>query len=110
MLSQYVLKKRLQPGELGYYGYQPEFSTIEQRNQDDTQVLEVVRQHANIPVPKLVNRGRGFNADEQIPGITLFDGSVWDSLALRQQDGIKLKVQGYIKDLATVQLPEVSVV
>jgi hypothetical protein len=41
MLPQYVVKKRLQPGELGYYGYQPEFSTIEQRDENEIRVLRL---------------------------------------------------------------------
>lgn len=43
-----------------------------------------------------------FNVFERIPGITVFEGPVWDNISCRQQEGIKLQVQHYIKELAKV--------
>lgn len=59
MLENHVVKKGLQPGELGYDGYQPEISTIAQRDENELRTLELVRQYTNIPVPKLVYQGNG---------------------------------------------------
>lgn len=39
---------------------------------------------------------------ERIPGITIFEGLVWDKVSPRQQEAIKLQVQDYIKQLAKV--------
>ncbi|KAJ5573593.1 uncharacterized protein N7459_008020 [Penicillium hispanicum] len=98
MLENHVVKKPLQPGELGYGGYQPEIATISERDQNEIRVLEVVREHTNIPIPKLIYQGDG----QRIPGITIFDGVAWDRVHPRQQQAIKLQVQGYIKELAKV--------
>ncbi|KAJ5805146.1 hypothetical protein N7474_011033 [Penicillium riverlandense] len=72
------------------------------RDENELRTLEIVRQYTNIPVPKLVYRGEGFNVFERIPGFTIFEGPIWDSISPRQQEGIKLQVQGYIKALAKV--------
>ncbi|KAJ5190283.1 uncharacterized protein N7498_009268 [Penicillium cinerascens] len=44
MLEGYVVKKSLKPGELGFHGYQPDTSTISQRDENELRTLEVVRQ------------------------------------------------------------------
>lgn len=54
-----VVKKGLQPGELGYDGYQPGTGTIAQRDENESHTLELVRQYTNIPVPKLIHQGNG---------------------------------------------------
>lgn len=59
MLESYVVKKALQPGELGYYGYQPETSTISQRDENEIRTLEIVREYTTIPIPKLIYQGDG---------------------------------------------------
>lgn len=59
MLEGYVVKKALQPGELGYDGYEPEISTIALRDENELHALELIRQYTNIPVPKLVYQGDG---------------------------------------------------
>lgn len=43
-----------------------------------------------------------FNIFERIPGISIFEGRVWDTISPRQQEGIKLQVQDYIKQLAKI--------
>lgn len=123
MLEHHVVKKALQPGELGYDGYQPEISTIAQRDENELHTLELVRQYTDIPVPKLIYQASGqaavipkcaclytamvanqprFNIFERIPGITIFEGPVWDTINPRQQEGLKLQVQGYIRQLAKI--------
>lgn len=59
MLQGHVVKKGLRPGELGFDGYQPDTSTIAQRDENEIRTLEVIRQYTNIPVPKLVYQGNG---------------------------------------------------
>lgn len=59
MLEDYVVKKRLQPGELGFDGYQPDTCTIAQRDENELHTLELVRQYTNITIPKLIYRGSG---------------------------------------------------
>lgn len=59
MFEGYVVKKALRPGELGYDGYEPETSTIAQRDENELRTLELVRRYTNIPVPKLVYQGDG---------------------------------------------------
>lgn len=59
LLPQHVIKKRLSPGEEGFDGYQPGFSTLELRDENEILALELVREHATIPVPKLIHRGLG---------------------------------------------------
>lgn len=43
-----------------------------------------------------------FNVFERIPGITIFEGPAWDKISPRQQEGIRLEVQGFIKELSKV--------
>lgn len=59
MLPEHVVKKRLVPGELGFDGYEPDYSTIASRDENEVRVLELVRQYTNIPVPKLIHQGDG---------------------------------------------------
>ena len=59
MLEGHVVKKSLKPGELGFDGYQPDTSTISQRDENELRTLEVVRRYTNIPVPKLIYQGNG---------------------------------------------------
>jgi hypothetical protein len=59
MLEGYVVKKSLRPGELGFDGYQPDISTIAQRDENEIRTIEIVRQYTNIPVPKLIYQGNG---------------------------------------------------
>lgn len=58
-LANYVVKRRLQPGEVGFSGYSPEFSTLSMRDENEILAMELVREHTTIPVPKLVYRGSG---------------------------------------------------
>lgn len=44
----------LQPGELGYDGYQPEISTIAQHDENELYTLKLVRQYTTFPVPELI--------------------------------------------------------
>lgn len=60
MLEEHVVKKSLRPGELGYDGYQPETSTVAQRDENELRTLEIVRQYTNIRLPKLVYQGNGY--------------------------------------------------
>lgn len=57
MLEGYVMKKALQPGELGYDGYQPDTSTISQRDENEIRAMGLVREYTNIPVPRLNHQG-----------------------------------------------------
>lgn len=59
MLPEHVVKKRLMFSELGYEGYEPEFSTISLRDENEVRTLELVRQYTNIPVPNLIYQGDG---------------------------------------------------
>lgn len=59
MLEGHVVKKSLRPGELGFDGYQPDISTIAQRDENEIRTMEIVRQYTNIPVPKLIYQGNG---------------------------------------------------
>lgn len=59
MLEGHVVKKSLRPGESGFDGYQPDISTIAQRDENEIRTLETVRQYTNIPVPKLIYQGDG---------------------------------------------------
>lgn len=59
MLEGHVVKKSLRPGELGFDGYQPDISTIAQRDENEIRTIEIVRQYTNIPVPKLIYHGNG---------------------------------------------------
>ena len=43
MLPEHVVKKRLVQGELGYYGYTPDFSTIQSRDENEILAMELVR-------------------------------------------------------------------
>lgn len=43
-----------------------------------------------------------FNVFERIPGITISEGPAWDTISPRQQEGTKLQVQDYSKQLATI--------
>lgn len=52
-----------------------------------------------------VTNANRFNVFERIPGVTIFEGPVWDKIPTRQQEGIKLQVQDYIKELAKVPNP-----
>ncbi|EEH10684.1 predicted protein [Histoplasma capsulatum G186AR] len=109
LLHEHVVKKRLIPGELGYDGYEPEFSTISLRDENEVRTLELVRQYTNIPVPKLIHQGDGFNVFERIPGITVNESPTWDKVSPRQREAIKLQVQSYIKELAKVPNPSAGV-
>ncbi|RJE21777.1 Choline/ethanolamine kinase, partial [Aspergillus sclerotialis] len=59
MLSEHVVKKRLTLGELGYDGYEPNFSTTPLRDKNELRTMELVRNYTNIPVPKLIFQGDG---------------------------------------------------
>ncbi|PTU16912.1 hypothetical protein P175DRAFT_0505437 [Aspergillus ochraceoroseus IBT 24754] len=59
MLADHVMKKRLEPGELGFDGYQPDLLTISQNYENELRTLEIVRQYTSIPAPKLVHKGNG---------------------------------------------------
>ncbi|KAL4919009.1 hypothetical protein BDW62DRAFT_200159 [Aspergillus aurantiobrunneus] len=102
ILENHVVKTALRPGELGFDDYQPDTATVSQRDENELRTLEIVREYTDLPVPKLIHRGDGFNVFERIPGITIFDGHVRDAIPPRQQEWIKLQVQGYIKQLAKV--------
>ncbi|RDW87050.1 uncharacterized protein DSM5745_03692 [Aspergillus mulundensis] len=106
ILKNHVVKKALQPGERGFDGYVPDTATVAQRDVNEIRALELVQEYTTIPVPKLVHEGdrqrHRFNVFERILGITIFEGSVWDNVPPRQQEGIKLQVQEYIKQLAKI--------
>lgn len=59
ILENHVIKRPLKPGERGYNGYEPETSTVSQRDENELRTLELVRQYTDIPVPKLVYQGEG---------------------------------------------------
>lgn len=59
MLENSVVKKSLRPGKLGFDSYQPDTSTISQRDENEIRALEIVREYTNIPVPKLIYQGDG---------------------------------------------------
>ncbi|KAL4907769.1 hypothetical protein BDW74DRAFT_175551 [Aspergillus multicolor] len=71
--------------------------------------MELVWEYTATPVPKVVYQGDGFNVFERIRGISIFEGSIWDNVPSRQQEGIKLQVQDYIKQLASIHNPSGSV-
>ncbi|WPH01035.1 Hypothetical protein R9X50_00386900 [Acrodontium crateriforme] len=74
MLESHVAKRRLTPGEVAFDGYVPDLLTIAQRDENESRTMDMVRQYTNIPVPKLVHEGNGFNVFERIPGVTIFEG------------------------------------
>lgn len=59
MLKSCVVKKNLQPGELGFDGYQPDTSTISQCGENEICSLETVQEYTNIPILKLIYQGDG---------------------------------------------------
>jgi hypothetical protein len=59
MLPNYVVKKRLTPGELGFAEYCPDFSTLASRDENEIRAIELVQEYTNIPTPKLIHQGDG---------------------------------------------------
>jgi hypothetical protein len=59
-LPNYVVKKRLAPGEVGYEGYEPDLSSLEQRDENEILAMELVRKYTDIRVPKVIHRGDGY--------------------------------------------------
>lgn len=116
VLPQHVVKKPLTEGELGYEGYIPETTTVKDRDENEIRAVNVVREYTDVPVPDLVHQGNGyveprhrtdptdmscsFTIWERIPGITVNEQPIWDKVTSRQREGLKLQVQGFIKQLA----------
>lgn len=94
--------------------YQPDTSTISQRDINEIRTFEIVREYTKIPIPKLIYQGDGQvmiwvflyietnNVFERIRGITIFEGPIRDRISPRQREGIRLQVQDYIEELARV--------
>lgn len=59
ILEKHVIKKPLEPDERGYNGYEPETTTVAQRDENELRALELVREYTAIPVPRLVYQGEG---------------------------------------------------
>ncbi|XDG07723.1 hypothetical protein ABKA04_007338 [Annulohypoxylon sp. FPYF3050] len=105
VLPSHVIKKRLSLGETGFDGYIPDFATLEARDENELKALELVREYTNIPVPRVLHQGKGFNVFERIEGVTVNEKAIWDCVNLRQREAILLQVQGYIKELSTIPNP-----
>ncbi|KAI4861175.1 hypothetical protein F4820DRAFT_461143 [Hypoxylon rubiginosum] len=105
VLPHRVIKKHLSIGETGFNGYIPDFATVSARDDNELKSLELVREHTDIPVPRVLHQGKGFNVFERIHGITVNEKVIWDRVSPRQREAIRLQVQGYIKKLATIPNP-----
>ncbi|KAI9786525.1 MAG: hypothetical protein M1816_007907 [Peltula sp. TS41687] len=105
MLPRHAVKKRLEPGELGYDGYEPDLSTLEMRDENELLAMELVREHTSVPISKLIHRGYGFNVLERLQGITVHDRASWEKVTPRQREAIRLQVREYIQQPAQVPSP-----
>ncbi|CAH0005042.1 unnamed protein product [Clonostachys byssicola] len=105
VLPNYVVKKPLSIGETGYQGYQPDVRTVFQRDENEIEAMKLVQEYTNIPIPRVIHRGEGFNVFERIQGITVNEKSIRDSVNPRQREAIRLQVQGFIQQLAAIPNP-----
>ncbi|CAG9954271.1 unnamed protein product [Clonostachys rosea f. rosea IK726] len=102
VLPKYVVKKPLSIGETGYQGYKPDVETVSQRDENEIEAMKLVQEYTNIPIPRVLHRGEGFNVFERIQGVTVNEKSIWDRVNPRQREAIRLQVQGFIQQLAAI--------
>ncbi|KAI0897406.1 hypothetical protein F4806DRAFT_399650 [Annulohypoxylon nitens] len=105
ILPPHVIKKRLSLGETGFDGYIPDFATLTERDENELKALDLVREYTNIPVPRVLYQGKGFNVFERIQGVTVNEKAIWDRVSPRQREAIRLQVQDYIMELSTIPNP-----
>ncbi|KAI5780523.1 hypothetical protein EDC01DRAFT_730723 [Geopyxis carbonaria] len=105
LLDDVVVKKRLEEGEKGYRGFEPEFDTLEKRDENEILAMEQVKKYTDIPVPDLLYRGEGYNVFRRIPGKTLYHPDHWEALHLNQRASIRLQVQSLIRKLWCIPTP-----
>lgn len=62
VLPHRVIKKHLSIGETGFNGYIPDFATVSARDDNELKSLELVREHTDIPVPRVLHQGKGLDS------------------------------------------------